>query len=113
TTASARKRRVFMPVNPTVKTTGWWLWKKTVVEHEGGTSVFSRNAQVSETDGSLCVQEAGLFTEQTTCFLKYQDDEAQAGLPDGELAGRSKSAVLTLSSGEVKKCESSVSGLYT
>lgn len=102
-----------MSSNPTVQTTGWWLWKKKLVTHAGGTSVFSGNAQVAETDSSLCVTEPGLLKEQTTCFLKTKSDESHGGLPDGELAGRSKRVALTLSNGEVKEFASSLLGLYS
>ena len=95
--------------NPTARTTGWWLWKETVVDHAGGTSVFGGNAEVSETGHSLCVTERGFLTDQTACFLKQADDEAPA-LPEGELAGRSKQVALTLTSGEVKEYRSSVFG---
>lgn len=99
--------------NPTAKKTGFWLWKKTVVEHEGGTSVFSGSAQVNETAGSLCVKEDGLLNEQTVCFLKNQDRGAQTELPDGELASRSKTVELTLSNGEVKTYRSSILGVHS
>ena len=101
-----------MAKNPTIKTTGWWLWKKTVVEHAGGSSTFGGDAQVTESAGSLCVREPGVFTDQTTCFLKPSGRKAQAELPDGELAGRSKAVEVTLSSGEVKSFQSTILGVY-
>lgn len=98
-------------MNPKVTKRGLLFWKKTVVEHSGGTSEFSGNAEVIESNGSVCVKEAGLISSETSCFLKQ--DRASSGLPDGTLVGRSKSIDVQQADGTSRTYQSGPLSLHS
>ena len=101
-------------MTPKVRKEGFWLWKKTIVEHDGGTSVFSGNARVSENDGSLCVKEEGFINSESTCFLKESSDASPgSSLPNGKLVGRSKSIEVLTTTGESKSYQSGPLSLHS
>lgn len=84
-----------------VSTTGFGFWKKTVVEHNGKTDVYSGNAKVDVSEGSTCVTETGVFTENSTCYLEKSEKTAQS-LPDGQLVGKSKNIAVERANGKDK-----------
>lgn len=85
----------------TVKKTGFGFWKKTVVEHNGRTDTYGGNAEVAEKDGSVCVTERGLFTDNSTCYLtSSKDKNSGSSLPDGTLVGKSKNITVENTNGE-------------
>lgn len=101
-------------MNPTVTTKGWWLFKQTIVEHGGGKTVFGSGAKITDTEGSLCVKEAGFFHPKSTCFLKGEDSDSQgSSLPDGKVVGRSKEIQIKTADGSCKTYKSSPFSLHS
>lgn len=102
-------------MNPTVRREGMLWWKKTVVEHGGGTTSFSGSAKVSESDGNVCIKEQGVFASETTCFLKQNSVAVgeNTSLPDGKVVGRSKSIEVRTSDGEFRSYRSGPLSLHS
>lgn len=92
-----------------VKKAGISFWKKTIVEHERGTTVFNGSAKVEVKNGTTCVTENGLFSSAKTCYVEPETADgcgARPSLPDGDLVGRSKSIELVAADGSTKRYDS-------
>lgn len=94
----------------TVTKQGFGFWKKTIVEHNGKVDVYKGNAEIEQHDGSICITERGIFSENSTCYLQpVEKAYANADLlPDGVLVGKSKSIVVETSNGDQKTFSSGV-----
>jgi len=93
-----------------VKKEGWWIFQETVVEHTGGTSRFSANAEVMDHGNAVCVTERGVFSDESTCFLKDPPGMAGQSLPQGEVVGSSKSVTIAKRDGQAQRYDGSPLG---
>lgn len=88
-------------------------WRKTIVEHAGSTDVYSGSATVSNKDGSLCVTEKGLFSENSTCYLDEPASNSSDSLPNGSLVGKSKSIVVEKQDGSRSEFKSGIMSIQS
>ena len=95
----------------TISKTGFGWWKKTVVEHAGKTEVYKGNAKVEYKEGSVCVTESSLLSQNSTCYIEKKDSSQTSSLPDGTLVGKSKSIKIAKNSGGSMVYDSGIFGV--
>ena len=92
----------------TIRKTGFGPFGRTIVEVNGQTRSFAKNADVAESNFGPCVTEHRLLGNETTCFM---GDKGPQALADGTVVGSSRAVEITRTDGGTRRYESHILGV--